>query len=186
MMLNEIFGKTDKRMKEQVDHVRRVLATLRTGRASLSVLDGVHVDYYGTSTPLNQVAGLSIPDPTLIVAQPFDPSSIPAIEKGILQADLGLNPTNDGKVVRIPIPPLTEERRKELAKKVHHLAEEGRTHVRQTRRDANDEVKSLEKEKKISKDDEKRAHDQIQKLTDQNIKLIDELAKKKEKEILEI
>src|ERR1041384_1096997 len=173
-------------MKEQVEHIRHSLSTIRTGRASLAILDGVHVDYYGTPTPLSQVATLTIPDPTLIVAQPWDPSVLPAIEKAIQKSDLGLNPANDGKVVRIPIPPLTEERRKDLAKKVHHVAEEGRTHVRQSRRDANEAAKKLEKDKKISQDDEKRVLDHIQKLTDQHIKLIDEIAKKKEQEILQI
>jgi len=185
-MLNELYAQTEKKMKDQVEHIRHSLAMLRTGRASLSILDGVQVDYYGTPTPLNQVATLTIPDPSLIVAQPWDPSALPAIEKAILKSDLGLNPANDGKLVRIPIPPLTEERRKELAKKVHHVAEEGRTHVRQLRRDANEGAKKLEKDKKISQDDEKRALDHIQKMTDQHIKLIDDLARKKEKEILEI
>lgn len=185
-MLNEVYAQTDRKMKDLVEHLRHGLSTIRTGRASLSILDGVMVDYYGTPTPLNQVATLSIPDPTLIVAQPWDPTVLGGIEKAILKSDLGLNPSNDGKVVRIPIPPLTEERRKELAKKVHHLAEEGRTHVRQARRDANEQIKKLEKDKKISQDDEKRGFDHVQKLTDQHIKSIDELAKKKEKEILEI
>jgi len=185
-MLNELYAQSEKKMKEQVEHIRHSLSTIRTGRASLAIVDGVQVDYYGTPTPLNQVATLSVPDPTLIVAQPWDPSVLPAIEKAIQKADLGLNPANDGKVVRIPIPPLTEERRKELAKKVHHVAEEGRTHIRQVRRDANEGAKKLEKDKKISQDDEKRALDHVQKMTDQHIKLIDDLAKKKEQEILQI
>lgn len=185
-MLNDLYAQAEKKMKDQIEHLRHSLTTIRTGRASLSILDGVQVDYYGTPTPLNQVATMSIPDPTLIVAQPWDPSVLAAIEKAVLKADLGLNPSNDGKVVRIPIPPLTEERRKELAKKVHQVAEESRTHVRQIRREANDQVKKLEKDKEISQDDEKRALDHVQKLTDQHIKSIDELAKKKEKEILEI
>jgi ribosome recycling factor len=185
-MLNDLYAQTEKKMKEQVEHIRHSLATIRTGRASLSILDGVQVEYYGSMTPLNQVATLTIPDPTLIVAQPWDPTALTAIEKAILKSDLGLNPGNDGKVVRIPIPPLTEERRKELAKKVHHVAEEGRTQIRLARRDANEGAKKLEKDKKISQDDEKRGLDHIQKLTDAHIKLIDDLAKKKEKEILEI
>ncbi len=185
-MLNDLYAHTEKKMKDQVEHIRHALSMLRTGRASLAILDGVQVDYYGTPTPLNQVATLTIPDPSLIVAQPWDPSALPAIEKAILKSDLGLNPANDGKIVRIPIPPLTEERRKELAKKVHHVAEEGRTHVRLLRREANEGAKKLEKDKKISQDDEKRALDHVQKMTDQHIKLIDDLAKKKEKEILEI
>ena len=185
-MLNELYAQSEKKMKDQIEHLRHGLATIRTGRASLSILDGVQVDYYGTPTPLNQVATLSIPDPTVIVAQPWDPSALQAIEKAILKSDLGLNPANDGKVVRIPIPPLTEERRKELAKKVHVLAEDGRTHVRQVRRDANEQVKKLEKDKKVSQDDSKRGLEQVQKLTDQYIKAIDDLSRKKEKEILEI
>jgi ribosome recycling factor len=185
-VLNDLYTQTEKKMKDHVEHVRHALATIRTGRASLSILDGVNVDYYGTPTPLNQVATLSIPDPTVILAQPWDPSALAAIEKAILKSDLGLNPANDGKVVRIPIPPLTEERRKELARKVHQMAEDGRTHVRQVRRDANEQAKKLEKDKKISQDDNKRALDHIQKLTDQYIKAIDDLSRKKEKEILEI
>ena len=185
-MLNDLYAQSEKKMKEQVEHIRHNLSTIRTGRASLAIVDGVQVDYYGTPTPLNQVATLSIPDPTLIVAQPWDPSVLQAIEKAILKADLGLNPANDGKVVRIPIPPLTEERRKEMAKKVHHVAEEGRTHIRQVRREANEGAKKLEKDKKISQDDEKRALDHVQKMTDQYIKMIDDLAKKKEQEILQI
>ena len=185
-MLNELYAQTEKKMKDHVEHLRHGLSTIRTGRASLAILDGVMVDYYGTPTPLNQVANLSIPDPTMIVAQPWDPSVLSAIEKSILKSDLGLNPSNDGKVVRIPIPALTEERRKDLAKKVHHVAEESRTHVRQARRDANEGAKKLQKDKQISQDDEKRSLEHIQKLTDTYIKLIDDLAKKKEKEILEI
>lgn len=185
-MLNDLYAQAEKKMKDHVEHLRHALGTVRTGRASLSILDGVHVDYYGTPTPLNQVATLSVPDPSMIVAQPWDPSALSAIEKAILKSDLGLNPANDGKVVRIPIPPLTEERRKDLARKVHAMAEEGRTHVRQVRRDANEGAKKLEKDKKISQDDGKRALDHIQKLTDQYIKAIDDLSRKKEKEILEI
>ena len=185
-MLNDLYANTEKKMKEQVEHLRHALATIRTGRASLSILDGIQVEYYGTPTPLNQVATLTIPDPTLIVAQPWDPSVLTAIEKAIQKSDLGLNPANDGKVVRIPIPPLTAERRKELARKVHQLAEDGRTHVRQTRRDANEHAKKMEKDKAISQDDERRALEQIQKSTDQHIKMIDDLAARKEKEILEI
>ena len=185
-MLNGLYAQTEKRMKDHIEHLRHSLAIIRTGRASLSILDNLQVDYYGQQTPINQVATLSIPDPTLIVAQPWDPSALGAIEKAILKSDLGLNPSNDGKVVRIPIPALTEERRKDLARKVHQTAEEARTHIRLARRDANEQSKKLEKEKKISQDDEKRSLDHIQKMTDQHIKLIDDLAKKKEKEILEI
>jgi ribosome recycling factor len=186
MPLNPILTVAQKKMDETVEHTRRELAVIRTGRASLSILDGLTVEYYGAPTPLNQVATLTIPDPTLIVAQPWDVTLIPKIEKAIRASDLGLNPANDGKVVRIPIPPLTEERRKQLARKVHEVAEDGRTAVRMERRDANEGIKKLFKDKKISEDDEKRALDQIQKLTDQHIGRIDDLAKHKEEEILKV
>lgn len=185
-MNKEILSAAEKKMKERADYLRHALATVRTGRASLAILDGVMVDYYGTPTPLNQVAGLTIPDATLLVAQPWDTSLIPAIEKAIQRSDLGLNPSNDGKVVRIPIPPLTEDRRKELAKKVQQMAEEERTHIRQARREANEQAKNMLKEKKVGEDEEHRILDQIQKLTDRYIEIIDELVKHKEKEILEV
>jgi ribosome recycling factor len=169
-----------------VEHTRRELGSVRTGRASLSILEGIRVDYYGTETPLTQVCSLTIPDPTLIVAQPWDVSLIGKIEKAIRSADLGLNPANDGKVVRIPIPQLTEDRRKQLAKKVHEVAEHHRTAIRLERREANEALKKLLKDKAISEDDEKRALEQIQKLTDQHIKQIDEMAKHKEEEVLKI
>ena len=174
------------RMDAGVEHVRRELSNVRTGRASVGLLENVQVEAYGSKMPLNQVAGLSIPEPAMIIAQPYDPQLLAVIEKTIRASDLGLNPSSDGKVVRIPIPPLTEERRKELAKKVHHVAEDGRTHIRLARRDGNEAAKKLEKDKKISQDDSKRGLDHIQKLTDQYIKAIDDLSKKKEKEILEI
>ena len=154
---------------------------MRTGRASITILDHVQVDAYGTKVPINQVATLSVPEPTLIVAQPFDPSLIGALEKAIRASDLGLNPANDGKVVRIPIPSLTDERRKELSRHVHKLTEEGRNTVRQVRRDANDRLKKLLKDSKISQDDEKRGLDEVQKITDQHIKLVDDAQKKKER-----
>ena len=185
-MLKDLLATTEKKMKERVEFSRHALATIRTGRASLAILDGITVDYYGTQTPLNQVATLTIPDPTLIVAQPWDASTIPAIEKAIRKSDLGLNPNNDGKSVKIPIPPLTEERRKEFVKKVDHMGEEERTHVRQLRREANENAKKLLKEKVLSEDDEKRALEQVQKLTDKYIQAIDELVKHKEKELLEV
>jgi len=185
-MMKELVSSIERKMKERIEYARRSLATIRTGRASLAILDGVTVDYYGTPTPLNQVASLAIPDATLITAQPWDSTQIPAIEKAILKADLGLNPQNDGKLVRIPIPPLTEERRKEFVKKVHQMGEDERTHVRQVRRDGNEQAKKLMKDKAISEDDEKRALEQIQKLTDKYIVAIDELVKHKEKELLEV
>jgi ribosome recycling factor len=171
-------------MDAQIDHVRRELGGVRTGRASVTILDTVHVEAYGSPMPLNQVASMSIPEPQMIVAQPFDPSLLSAIEKAIRSSNLGLNPTSDGKIVRIPIPALTEERRKELSKLVHKYAEEGRNGVRQVRRDANEKLKKLLKDHKISEDDERRGLDEVQKITDQHITLIDELQKKKDAELL--
>ena len=182
--LNGLFAEVSKRMHAAIDHLQHEFAGVRTGRASVTILDGVHVDAYGSKMPLNQVAGLSIPEPTLIVAQPFDPSQLGAIEKAIRSAGLGLNPANDGKVVRIPLPALTEERRKELSKHVHKLSEDGRNSVRQVRRDANDKLKKLLKDHSISEDDERRGLDEVQKMTDQHIVMIDELQKKKDAELL--
>jgi ribosome recycling factor len=182
--LKGLFGEVKKRMDAQIDHVRRELGGVRTGRASVTILDTVHIEAYGSMMPINQVASLSIPEPTLIVAQPFDPTLMGAVEKAIRAANLGLNPTNDGKVVRIPIPSLTEERRKELSKLVHKHAEEGRNGVRQVRRDANDKLKKLLKDHRISEDDERRGLDEVQKMTDQHIVMIDDLQKKKDAELL--
>ena len=173
-----------KRMDSQLEHVRREFSGVRTGRASVTILDSVHVEAYGSHMPVNQVASLSIPEPTLIVAQPFDPSLMGAIEKAIRSSNLGLNPTNDGKVVRIPIPALTDERRRELSKLVHKYAEEGRNGVRQARRDANDRLKKLLKDHKISEDDERRGLEDVQKITDQHVAMIDDLQKKKDSELL--
>src|ERR687892_606299 len=178
--LKGLFVEVRKRMDGQIEHVRREFGGVRTGRASVTILDTVHVEAYGSHVPLNQVASLSIPEPTLIVAQTFDPSLMGTIEKAIRSANLGLNPTNDGKVVRIPLPPLTEERRKELSKLVHKFAEEGRNGVRQVRRDANDRLKKLLKDSKISQDDERKSLDEVQKITDQHITMIDEIQKKKD------
>ncbi len=172
------------RMDAGVEHVRKELANVRTGRATVGLLDSVHVEAYGSRMPLNQVAGLSVPEPALIVAQPYDPQLLAAIEKAIRSADLGLNPANDGKVVRVPIPPLTEERRKELSRHVHKLAEEGRNALRQVRRDANDRLKKLLKDHLISEDDERRGLEEVQKITDAHIKLVDDLQKKKDQELL--
>jgi len=179
-----LFVELKKKMDGQIEHVRRELGGVRTGRASVTILDSVHVEAYGSPMPLNQVASLSIPEPTLIVAQPFDPSLTSAIEKAIRSANLGLNPATDGKVIRIPIPALTEERRKELSKLVHKYAEEGRNGVRQARRDANDRLKKLLKDHQISQDDERRGLEDVQKATDQHIATIDELQKKKDGELL--
>jgi ribosome recycling factor len=182
--LKGLFAESSKRMKAALEHLQHEFGGVRTGRASVTILDGVHVDAYGAKMPLNQLAGLSIPEPTMIVAQPFDHSQLGAIEKAIRAAGLGLNPSNDGKVVRIPLPPLTEERRRELSKLVHKLSEEGRNAVRQVRRDANDRLKKLLKDHKISEDDEKKGLDEVQKLTDGHIKQIDDLQKKKDGELL--
>ena len=182
--LKGLYAECGNRMGATIEHVRHELAGVRTGRASVTILDPVHVDAYGSKMPLNQLASLSVPEPTMIVAQPFDPSQLGAIEKAIRSAGLGLNPANDGKVVRIPLPSLTEERRKELSRHVHKLSEEGRNSVRQVRRDANDRLKKLLKDHKISEDDERKGLDEVQKLTDNNIKQIDELQKKKDQELL--
>ena len=173
-----------RRMDSAVEHVRRELSGVRTGRASITILDAVHVEAYGTEMPLNQVASLSVPESTLIVATPFDPSQIASIETAIRNANLGLNPSNDGKVIRIPVPPLTEERRKEMSRLVHKLAEEGRNSVRQIRRDANDALKTLMKNHELSEDDERRGLDDIQKLTDKHVNAIDELQTSKDNELL--
>ena len=173
-----------KRMDGHIDHVRRELAGVRTGRASVNILDTVHVEAYGSMVPLNQVASLSIPEPAMIIAQPFDPSLMNNIEKGIRAANIGLNPTNDGKVLRIPIPALTEERRKELSKIVHKFAEEGRNGVRLVRREANDRLKKLLKDSKISQDDERKSLEEVQKITDQHVTLIDDIQKKKDADLL--
>ena len=182
--LKGLYAEAIKRMNSALDHVRHELAGVRTGRASVTLLDAVHVEAYGSRLPLNQLAGLSIPEPSLILAQPFDPSQLGAIEKAIRSADLGLNPANDGKVVRIPIPSLTDERRKEMSRHVHKLTEEGRNVVRQVRREANDRLKKLLKDSTISEDDEKKGLDEVQKITDGNIRQIDDLQKKKDTELL--
>jgi ribosome recycling factor len=171
-------------MDGHIEFVRKELAGVRTGRASTDMLASVVVEAYGSKMPINQVASLSIPEPALIVAQPFDPSLMSAIERAVRLSDLGLNPASDGKVLRIPIPSLTEERRKELSRHVHKMAEEGRNHVRVVRREANDKLKKLLKDHKISEDDEKRALDEVQKVTDAHVKQIDELQRKKDQELL--
>jgi ribosome recycling factor len=174
------------RMEKVLSDLQHDMAGVRTGRASVNLLDNVRADYYGTPTPLNQMATLHVPEPSLITLQPWDVSQIVSIEKAIRGADLGLNPSNDGKLIRVPIPPLTEERRKELAKKLHHIAEDHRVAMRNIRRDANEHVKKLLKDKTISEDDDRRAHDEIQKLTDGSIQKLDTAAKAKEKEIMEL
>ena len=174
------------RMEKALADLQNNLSTIRTGRASVSVFDNVKVDYYGTMTPINQLANLHVPEPQLITIQPWDVSQINAIEKAIKAAELGLNPGNDGKIIRVPVPALTEERRKEIAKKLLHVAEDHRVAIRNVRRDANDHLKKLLKDKTISEDEERRALDETQKLTDSYIAKVDANAKAKEKEILAI
>ena len=182
--IDSLLKEAEQHMKSAIEHTKHELAGVRTGRASIGILDGVQVEAYGTTVPLNQVANLSVPEPTLIAAQPFDPSLMSTIEKAIQSANLGLNPNNDGKMIRIPIPPLNDERRKELSKVVHSFAENSRNRVRGVRRDANDHLKKMLKTKEISEDDERRAHDRIQEFTDRAIKAIDELQEKKDAELL--
>jgi ribosome recycling factor len=184
-MLSETYEETRDRMAKSIESLQKEMKRVRTGRASLSLLDGVRVDYYGTLTPLNQMASLSVPESRLIVIQPWDVSVIKAIEKGILKSDLGLTPSSDGKLVRIAIPPLTEERRKELVKVVNKICEEYKVAVRNIRRDANEMVKELKKEGEISEDEAFKAQDEIQKITDEYVGKVDEVYAAKEKEILE-
>ena len=174
------------RMHASVEAVQRDLTAMRTGRASLAMIDSIRVDYYGTPTPLNQVGNLSIPDATLITLQPWDASLLGAIEKAIRSSDLDLNPQNDGKIIRIPVPSLTEERRKMLVKNAHKQAEEGRVAVRNVRRDVNDHLKKMLKDRQISEDDEKHAIAEVQKLTDHSIEQISELLKKKEADVMAV
>ena len=184
--VKEVEASIKTRMEKALSDLQHEMATIRTGRASLSILDNLRVDYYGTPTPLNQIANLHVPEPALITIQPWDVSQIGLIEKVIRTSDLGLNPANDGKIIRLPIPPLTEERRKELVKKLHGVAEHHRVAVRNIRRDGNDAVKKLFKDKKITEDDDKKAHDEIQKMTDTYMDKIDTASRTKEKDILEI
>ena len=186
MAISNLISDAKTRMNASVETVRRELSAMRTGRASLSMLDNVRVDYYGTPTPLNQVGNLSTPDPTLIQVQPWDAKLLGAIEKAIRQSDLDLNPQNDGKIIRIPIPQLNEERRKLLVKNAHKHAEEGRVAIRNVRRDVNDHLKKLLKDHEVSEDDEKRAVADVQKMTDQHIAEIDGILKKKEAEIMAV
>ena len=175
-----------RRMEKIGEDLRAELATLRIGRASVTLLDHIKVDYFGTPTPIKQLATLSVPDPTSIVVQSWDPTVLPLIEKAIRSSDLGLNPANDGKIVRVPVPPLTEERRKDMVKHLHKVLEAHRTSVRNVRRDTNESFKKLLKDKKISEDDERHALDEVQKMTDHWIAQVDEIGKYKEKEILSI
>jgi len=182
----EVEANMKSRMEKALSDLQHAMATIRTGRASLSLLDHIRVDYYSTPTPLNQLANLHVPEPSLITIQPWDVSQIGAIEKAIRTSDLGLNPANDGKLIRLPIPPLTEERRKEMVKRLHSVAEDHRVSLRNIRRDGNEAVKKLMKDKKITEDEEKRALAEVQKLTDDYMGKIDQASRTKEKEILEI
>ena len=184
--VKEIEGSVKSRMEKAVSDLQHSMATIRTGRASISLLDHIRVDYYGTPTPLNQIGNLHVPEPTLITIQPWDMSQIGAIEKAIRISDLGLNPANDGKLIRIPIPPLNEERRRELVKHLHTVAEDHRVAVRNIRRDGNEAVKKLLKDKKIAEDEERRALDEVQKMTNGYMDKLDQAARNKEKEIMEI
>jgi ribosome recycling factor len=175
-----------KRMEKAIDDIRKELASIRTGRASISILDNIQVDYYGVPTPINQVAQLGTPEPTLVTVQPYDVSLVGPIEKAIRASDLGLNPANDGRIIRIPIPPLTEDRRKQLAKHVNKVLEDHRTAVRNIRRDGNEHLKKMLKETGISEDDEKNGLAEIQKLTDDHIHKLEEVARNKEQEILKV
>ena len=184
--LKETYTQLKTRMEKAVEDFRREMGAVRTGRATVHMLDSVKVDYYGSAMPVTQIATVHTPDPQLITVTPFDPSSMAEIEKAIRSADLGLNPMNDGKMIRIPVPPLTEERRKEMVKHLHKILEEHRTAIRNIRRDGNDQIKKALKDKKISEDDERRSLEEIQKLTDDEIKKMEEMSKTKEKEVMEI
>jgi ribosome recycling factor len=184
--LKDVYVQLKTRMDKAVEDFRREMASTRTGRASVHMLDSVNVDYYGSQMPLNQIAQVHAPEAQLITVQPFDPSSLASIEKAIRSADIGLNPMNDGKMIRVPVPPLTEERRKDMVKHLHKILEEHRTAVRNIRRDGNDAIKKAMKDKKITEDDEKRALEEIQKLTDDEIKKMEDMSKAKEKEVMQI
>jgi ribosome recycling factor len=183
--MQTVVRKAEQDMKRAIDATLKNFNGVRTGRASVSLVEGIHVDYHGTMTPLNQMASLAVPERRLVTIQPWDPSAVQAIEKAILKSDLGITPANDGKMIRLAIPALTEERRKELVKVIHKMAEEGRVIIRNHRRDANDALKKMEKAKQISEDDVRKGTEQIQDLTNKMIKNLDELLAKKEKEIME-
>jgi ribosome recycling factor len=185
-MINDVIKDVQHRMHGAIEALHREFKSLRTGRANAAMLDNVTVDYYGTPTPIAQVASIKVPEASLIVAEPWDKSMVGAIEKAIRNADLGLNPANDGKIVRIPVPQLTEERRKELVKKAHHVSEDARTAIRQVRRDGNDKLKKMLKDHEISEDDEKRGLDEIQKMTDKHIDEVGNILKHKEQDIMAV
>jgi ribosome recycling factor len=182
----DAMGAARTRMEKAVDDFRKELATIRTGRANATLLDNVRVDYHGTPMPVNQLGSMTVPDPTMIVIAPWDPSAVALIDKAIRTADLGLNPTNDGKVARVPIPSLTEERRKDLVKQLHKVLENHRTAIRNIRRDLKEAIEKLEKDKKISEDEKKRALDELEKLSHSETKKIEDLSAAKEKEVMQI
>lgn len=184
--LKDTYVQLKSRMDKAVDDFRKALVATRTGRASVHMLDSVSIDYYGTAMPLNQIAQVHAPEAQLITVQPFDPTQLSAIEKAIRTAELGLNPMNDGKIIRVPVPPLTEERRREMVKHLHKVLEDHRTAVRNIRRDGNEAIKKALKEKRITEDEEKRAMEETQKLTDEEIKKMEDMSKAKEKEVMEI
>lgn len=186
MSVQDVLNETKPKMEAVIEDFKRKLSNVRTGRASIGVLDGVVVDYYGTPTPLNQMASVAVPEPQLITVQPWDASQVGAVEKAIIAANLGMNPSNDGKIVRIPVPPLTEERRKQLAKQVHEIAEEHRVAVRNVRHHSNDLLKKHLKDKAISEDDERNGLEEVQKLTNTHTTKIDELMKAKEHEVMSV
>ncbi|HEX2833662.1 MAG TPA: ribosome recycling factor [Thermoanaerobaculia bacterium] len=186
MAIQEVVKDVQHRMHSSIESLNHHFKTLRTGRANAAMLDAVHVDYYGTPTPIAQAANIKVPEPALIVIEPWDKSMLGVIEKAIRTADLGFNPASDGKVIRVPVPALTEERRKDLVKKAHAMAEESRTAIRQVRRDGNEKLKKLLKDKTISEDDEKRGLDEIQKLTDKHIDEVASVLKAKEQDIMAV
>lgn len=185
-MVKEILRDLEKKMKISLEHFRKDLSKLRTGRANLSIFEDIKVEYYGAPTPINQVATLGIPDPTLITVQPWDPSLLEAIDKAIRSADLGLNPINDGKILKIPIPPLDEERRREIAKRIKKMLEEEKTALRNMRRETKEKIEEFEEKKEITEDDKFKGLDKLQEITDEYTKKIEEFAASKEKEILEL
>jgi ribosome recycling factor len=185
-MVDELIQDAARRMDKSIEAARNEFNTVRTGRASTALLDRIHVDYYGQQTPLKQLATINVPEPRMLTVQPFDPSSLRTIERAIQESDLGLTPSNDGKMIRLPIPQLTEERRKELVRVVRHMAEDGRVAVRNIRRDVMSDLKELAHDGEIGDDDERRAEERAQKLTDEHVKKIDELLKSKEAEIMEV
>jgi ribosome recycling factor len=182
----DALGQAKSRMEKAVEDFRKDLSSIRTGRANVALLDHIRVDYHGTPMPINQLGNLTIPDPMMIVISPWDPGAVPLVDKAIRTSDLGLNPANDGKVIRVPIPPLTEERRKELVKHIHKVLENHRTAVRNIRRDIKEAIEKLEKEKKISEDDKKRSLDELEKVTHSETRKIEDLSAAKEKEVMEI